>query len=140
MKILIASSILILFVSSSNAGEMHSGDAGVFKVLNWDSSTTTSSYRVLRKSEVWSIERKELGGNWKSDVCNSDCDYRVATDTEIKTILSPGWRSDNNISCIINRAQAFCRFDSIGTASQSRYIMVSFVDGNKIPRRLKRFD
>ncbi|MFA6014366.1 MAG: hypothetical protein WC742_04800 [Gallionellaceae bacterium] len=140
MKKLFAIAIFILLIPCANAGEMHSGDTGVFTVLSWGGGMSTSSYRVLKKSEVWSIERKELGGNWKIDICNSDCDFRTATEDEIKAILSPRWRSDYSISCIINSAQAFCRLDSLDTTSNSIYVMVSFVDGNRIPSRLKRFD
>lgn len=131
--------LVIAFLSfSATAGELSEQDAGTYVVLDQRRAPTDMFYRLSKYNGKWVAEGKKPGSIWENISCDSGCEYRVSTESEIQSYFPPDWRANAQISCIQNMAQAFCRYNAKEDQTKGGYVMIALVTGRPIPIFLRR--
>jgi hypothetical protein len=120
------------------AGEISQSDTGTYVQLGKDQLPTGLYYRLSQNNGKWLMEGKLPGGSWKDITCDSGCEYRKTTDTEVLSYFPPDWIANSNIACIQNIAQAFCRFSPKNEPNKAGYVIIALVTGKPIPMFIKR--
>jgi hypothetical protein len=123
---------------SATAGDLSEQDAGTFVVLNQQRAPTDMFYRLSKTGEKWVMEGKKPGASWANISCDSGCEYRVSSKSEIESYFPPDWRANSQISCIQNMAQAFCRYTSNKDQTKSGHVVIALVTGRPIPIFVRR--
>lgn len=136
--------LLLLLVATILPAPMVSGaelsdvDTGTYEMLRADGSPSGSLYRLSRSGNKWVVNGKLPGKDWKDISCDPGCEYRNSSKREIQSYFPPDWRENNEIACIQNVAQAFCRFTPVNDSSKRGYIFFALVTGKPIPVRTRR--
>lgn len=129
----------IAFCSPSvTAGELSEQDAGTFVVLDQRRAPTEVFYRLSKSGGKWVMEGRKPGASWANISCESGCEYRVSSESEIRTYFPADWRANSQISCIQNMAQAFCRYRANQDPSKGGYVVIALVTGRPIPMFVRR--
>lgn len=138
MKILIFFLGIILFPFPAVAGEFVERDEGTYVVLDQNRAPTDMFYRLSIRNGKWVAEGKKPGENWANISCDSGCEYRVSTESEIQSYFPPDWIANSQIGCIQNKAHAFCRYTANQDATYEGYVMIMLVTGHPIPVFVRR--
>lgn len=129
----------VAFLSlSAMAGELSEQDAGTYVILDQKRAPTDMFYRLSKVSGKWVAEGKKPGENWANISCDSGCEYRASTESEIQSYFPPDWRANTQISCIQNMAQAFCSYTAKEDQTKRGYVMIALVSGRPVPLFLRR--
>ncbi|MDP1983350.1 MAG: hypothetical protein Q8K23_12440 [Sulfuritalea sp.] len=129
---------LTFFSLSATAGDLSDQDAGTFVVLNQQRAPTDMFYRLSKASGKWIMEGKKSGASWANISCDSGCEYRVSSESEIQSFFPPDWRANSQIACIQNMAQAFCRYTSNQDPTKGGHVVIALVTGRPIPIFVRR--
>ena len=124
---------LVFFSISANATGLSDQDAGTFVVLNQQRAPTDMFYRLSKVKGKWVMEGKKAGAGWSNISCDSGCEYRASSESEVQSLFPPDWRANVKISCIQNVAQAFCRYLSIKDPTKGGHVVIALVTGRPIP-------
>jgi hypothetical protein len=129
---------ITLFSLLATAGELSEQDTGTFVILDHKRAPTNMFYRLSINNGKWVAEGKKPDESWADISCDSGCEYRVSSESEIQSYFPPDWRSNNQFSCIQNMAQAFCRFTTNQDPTKGGYVMIALVTGRPIPIFIRR--
>lgn len=122
------------------AAELSDVDAGTYEWLKEDRTPTGVLYRFSRSGDKWVGSSKLPGKDWKNVSCDPGCEYRNSTGKEIQTYFPPSFREQNELACIQNIAQVFCRFVPFNEPRSRGYIFIVLVTGKPFPVRTRRLD
>ncbi len=133
MKTWILSLITITFAQLVLAGGLSETEAGVYVVLDKAGKHSDLLYKLHFEKGKWSAESKEGVGPWKPISCTKECKYESTSDSESSSYLPAEMKSSTLISCIRNKAGAFCKYQMKADTSKGGYVMITFVTGKQIP-------
>jgi hypothetical protein len=136
--------LLLLALSAlpplAGAAELSDPDAGTYEWLKADRTPTGVLYRFSRSGDKWVASGKLPGKDWEKVSCGPGCEYRSSTSKEIQTYFPPSFRQQNELACIQNIAQVFCRFVPLYEPRSRGYIFIVLVTGKPFPVRTRRLD
>ncbi|ABF11535.1 hypothetical protein Rmet_4673 (plasmid) [Cupriavidus metallidurans CH34] len=122
------------------AAELSESDAGTYEWLKEDRTPMGVLYRFSRSGNKWVAFGKLPGKDWKAVSCDPGCEYRNSTAKEIQTYFPPSFREHNELACIQNMAQVFCRFTPVNEPRSRGYIFIVLVTGKPLPVRTRRLN
>nr|WP_315594464.1 hypothetical protein [uncultured Cupriavidus sp.] len=120
------------------AAELSDSDAGTYEMLKADRTPTGFLYKFSRSGNKWIAFAKSPGKEWKNMSCDPGCEYRNSTAKDIQTFFPPSFREENELACIQNIAQVFCRFVPVNEPRSRGYVFIILVTGKPIPVRTRR--
>ncbi len=123
---------------SAIGGDLSEQDAGIYVILDQKLAPTDIFYRLSKARGKWVVEGKNSNENWTNISCDSSCEYRASTESEIQAHFPPRWMANILASCIQNMAQAFCSYTSKEGQAKGGYVMFALVTGRPIPLFLRR--
>ena len=138
MKFLSLFFAIALSVFSATAAELSEQDAGTFIILDQKGAPTEMSYRLSVNNGKWAAEGKKSGSTWANISCDTGCEYRASSESEIQSYFPADWRANSQISCIQNIAQAFCRYTATQDPTKGGHLIISLVTGRPIPVFVRR--
>lgn len=139
-RLLISLSLLLPDVSNA-AGDISDLDIGTYALTRADGQPTGMQMRLTRANGKWVMEGKEGDGTWKNISCDTGCEYKASSSTDVEKYLASFPAEMQNrfdISCIQNMANAFCRLTKKDNPSTGGYALVGLVTGKPVPLSLQR--
>ena len=125
-------------LSNTAHADLVDGDAGVYVILKRDGTEGDLFYRLSKSRNEWHAEGKTSKGEWENISCDQGCQYSSSSQTDIESWFPPDWRANNEIACVSNKANAFCRFSVKGEPDKTGHVMIALVTGKPIPMFFKR--
>jgi hypothetical protein len=129
---------IALSFCSAMAAELSEQDAGTFVILDQKGAPTDTAYRLSVNNGKWTAEGKKSGSTWTNISCDTGCEYRATSESEIQSYFPSDWRANSKISCIQNMAQAFCRYTATQDPTKGGHLIISLVSGRPIPVFVRR--
>jgi hypothetical protein len=135
--------LIFLFPIFVAASEISDIDVGTYAMTKYDGQLAGMEMRLSRPRGKWMMEGRETasGESWKSISCDSGCEYRVTSRSELDVYLATfpaEMQKQFQMSCIQNIANAFCRLWNKTDATKGGYVLVALVSGKPTAISLKR--
>jgi len=108
-------------------GPIYSMDIGTYVVLDQKYQPTQLFYRLSIVDNDWFMEGKQPASNWVNISCGEACNYKVTSPKKINKMFSGKFKTDFNLNCIHNKAQAFCRYRNKSDDKQIGYLIAALV-------------
>ncbi|MGO4303683.1 hypothetical protein [Cupriavidus sp. RAF12] len=138
MKHLLLLIAITMLMPTASAAELSESDAGTYELLREDRTPSGVFFRFTRSGGKWVAFGKTPGKDWENVSCDPGCLYRNSTEKDIRAFFPPSWRESNEIACIQNIAQVFCRFAPSKTPGERGYVFIVLVTGKPFPVRTRR--
>ena len=118
--------------------DLNDEDSGVYVILKRDGTSGDLFYRISKGLSGWQAEGRSSKDEWQSISCEQGCQYLSSSQVSIESWFPPDWRANNEIGCINNKANAFCRFSAKGEPGKGGYVMIALVTEVPTPMFFKR--
>ena len=140
MRKLVLFLTLLLAAAPALAQPVSTADEGVYVVVSRSGTPAGVYFHLYRRQGIWVMDARHAGQRWINISCDPGCRYHRSTPAEIDKYIPPDLLARNDVGCIQNAAQAFCRFNPKGRPEQARHIIISLVSitGEPAPLFLRR--
>jgi hypothetical protein len=128
----------LLLVGSSVAQALDQSDAGMYNVVRRDGTVANMTFMVAFIENRWSVLRQKPGNSWEDVTCEGDCVLRESKDSDLSRFFNAQDLSELALSCIHNKAFAFCRYDWKTAARPRGYVFVSLIESSPLHIQVAR--
>ncbi|UOO92383.1 hypothetical protein [Vitreoscilla stercoraria] len=140
----------VLSTSAVMAAGFGAQDAGVYELVtlknNQPAGLSGIQMRLTHQNGRWAMDGKDgtLKGaaknQWQNICSTSNCDFQASTGSQLQAIFPQlaQMKKADDIGCIQNQVQAFCRFDSKAQKGYTSYMMVALQSKPPVQMILQR--
>jgi hypothetical protein len=131
--------VALAITAGTCCAQVSQKDTGTYEWLNTKGEPSGVFLKLsLKPDGSWLAEGKLPGKGWENLSCGEECNYRNSTTGEVVSYFPKEWLEVANVSCIQNKAQAFCRAVGKNNPTIEQHLILTLVTGRAIPVILKR--
>lgn len=135
--------LFLLAPSFAFSGEISDFDIATYSLTGKNGQPSGMQMRLTKPNGKWVMEGKDKDSvsPWKNISCDTGCEYRASTNSELEGYISTfpgGMQKQFDIACIQNMANAFCRLTKKNDALKGGYALIILVTGKPVPMTLQR--
>jgi hypothetical protein len=113
-------------------------DVGMYRLLNVRAQPTATVFQLVRTGDEWKILWQQQEGNWIDVTCEADCRLRPSSAADLKRFFPGDDLTKVDMSCLHNKAFAFCRYMTESTSREPGYVVVTLTTVQPVWLKLRR--
>ena len=129
---------LIAIAATGNACALDASDVGTYRILNQQGEPTSKVFRFTGAPSAWRLEDKRHDGTWVDVTCEGGCELKASDQADHRRFFPVDDLSKVSVSCVHNKAFAFCRTSRKASSGERGYVFVALTEHHPIALRVVR--